>query len=193
MNPSGLNFNDIAREMHEYYRTAYPQAGYPEFDRLPEFLKADNREAALRISRVLSMAGLRLERREGKDWPESEQAIIRQTIEDNIDLLAEAEHDGWVEARLRHGWQLGEMKNVDLRESHLLVRYPDLPARIKIKQEYKEAGPEKIKEGPQQGKPMTVDQEVEHEKGKDRNSVRKYVDIIARTEYWIVEETVNQE
>lgn len=187
MNPSGLNFDDIAIQMHEYYRSAYPQAGYPEYVNLPEFMKADNREAALRISKVLSMAGLRLESRAGEDWPEAEQTKIRQTIEDNLDLLAEAEHDGWVEARLRHGWQLGETKNVDLRESHLLVRYPDLPVRIKIKQE--KAGPEKFEEGPRKGEPMALEEEVEHEKGKDRNSVRKYVDIVARTEYRVVEET----
>ena len=35
---------------------------------------------------------------------------------------------------------------------------------------------------------MSLDEEVKAEKEKDRNSVRKYVDIIARTDYRIVPE-----
>jgi hypothetical protein len=35
---------------------------------------------------------------------------------------------------------------------------------------------------------MTLDEEVEHEKKKDCDSVRSYVDIIARTDYRIVRE-----
>jgi len=180
--PAHLDYGQIAVWIHRYYKAANPGAGYVDFDQLPEFLKADNRDAAMRIGSVLTMVGLRLEHRNGEAWGETEQGVIRQTIEDSINLLAEAEHEGWVESRVRNGWQTGDRKDTDKREHHLLASYSRLADRIKRKQVA--AGAEKKKDGT----PMSVDEEVDFEKDKDRDSVRNYVDIIARTDYRIVRE-----
>jgi hypothetical protein len=177
-----LDLDQIAASIHGYYVQANPRTVYAEFDKLPEFLKADNREAAMRIGTVLGMAGLRLEPRDGQDWPDPDQAIIRQVIEESIVLLAEAEHDGWMETRLRHGWQPAAQKDIDKREHHLLVPYDRLADQIKRKQSAAGAAINGS------GTPMTIDEEVEAEKDKDRKSVRNYVDIIARTDYRIVQE-----
>jgi hypothetical protein len=182
-----LDYDEIAARIHGYYLEANPGNDYAEFNKLAEYMKADNREAAMRIGKVLSMAGLRLEPRDGADWLEADQEIVRQVIEENKDLLAEAEHDGWLDARLRHGWKLAERKNTSCRESHLLVPYDDFRAQIFRKQEA--VGPEIHREGQQAGKPMTLDEEVTWEKDKDVKSVRKFVDIIARTKYRIVVES----
>lgn len=179
---SQRDIDQIAAWIHGHYIKANPRSVYAEFDKLPEFLKADNRDAAIRIGTVLAMAGLRLEHRNGQVWSETDQAVIRQSIEENILLLAEAEHDGWVESRLRNGWQPADRKDIDKREHHLLVSYGRLQEQIERKQAA--AGAEKKDDGT----PMNVDEEVEAEKDKDRNSVRNYVDIIARTDYRIVRE-----
>jgi hypothetical protein len=181
--PAGLDYDRIAAWIHGYYRAFNPDSVYAEFDKLPEFMKVDNRDAAVRIGTVLNMVGLRLEDRSGQAWPEADQKIIRQVIEDNLALLAEAEHDGWVQSRTRNGWTLCDHRDIDKRESHLLVSYAHFAEQIKRKQAA--AGPAKNKDGT----PMSVDEEVEAEKQKDRNSVRTYVDIIARTDYRIVRET----
>ncbi|MGQ0735193.1 MAG: RyR domain-containing protein [Acidobacteriota bacterium] len=177
-----LDFDQIAAWIHGYYQAANPDTVYAEFDKLPEFLKVDNRDAACRIGTVLAMAGLRLEDRNGRDWPPDEQHAIRKLIEDNLALLAEAEHDGWVESRVRNGWTAGDRKDIDGRLHHLLVPYTELAAQVARKQAA--AGPATREDGT----PMSVDEEVEAEKDKDRNSVRTYVDIIARTSYRIVQE-----
>ncbi|MFM7057754.1 MAG: RyR domain-containing protein [Planctomycetota bacterium] len=179
-----LDYESIAAQIHEFYRTKY--GGMPPYDQLPEFMKADNREAALRIGQVLSIAGLRIEPRDTAEWPQDEQQAISRVIEDHLELLAEAEHRGWMEARLRHGWVAAEQVNRERKESHLLVPFADFPRVIERKRTV--AGAEKYKSGPQAGQAMTLEKEIDHEKNKDRDSVRNYVGMIARTPYRIVAE-----
>ncbi len=180
--PAKLDYDQIAAWIHGHFMKANPGAVYTEFEKLPEFLKADNRDAAIRIGKVLAMAGLRLEHRKKTKWPAAQQDRVRRMIEANLDLLAEAEHDGWMESRFRNAWRLGPQKNIDKRESHLLVPYSGFAEQIELKQET--VGPA-LKAN---GAPMSVDEEVEAEKDKDRASVRSYVEIIARTDYRIVRE-----
>ena len=125
-------------------------------------MKEDNRAAAQRIGTVLAAAGLRLELRGDATWSEEEQAHIRRLIEANLELLAEAEHDGWMETRLRQGWKLTPNKpntpeekraNFDQRLQHLLVEYAAISP---------------------------------DERAKDHDAVRNYVDIIRQTDYRIV-------
>jgi hypothetical protein len=178
-----LDYDRIAAWIHGYYQQLNLHSVYGDFEALPEFLKVDNRDAAVRIADVLAMAGLRLEERRTQEWSEREQNEIRKVIEHNLSLLAEAEHTGWVESRLRNGWTLGDHRDIDKRQSHLLVPYQRFPEVIARKQAA--VGPATKGEN---GPPMSLDEEVEAEKEKDRNSVRKYVDIIARTDYRIVPE-----
>ena len=181
---AALDYESIAAQIHEFYRAKY--GGMPPYDQLPEFMKADNREAALRIDQVLSRAGLRIEPRETTEWSLAEQQFIRGIIDEHLELLAEAEHHGWMEARLRHGWVAADSVNRDRKESHLLVPFAEFPQAITRKQQV--AGAAVHKSGPQQGLPMTVPEETEAEKNKDRDSVRNYVGMIARTTYRIVAE-----
>jgi len=155
-----IDIERVAAEIHEFYFRLYGGFLPADYDELPEFMKDDNRAAARRIGAVLSVAGLCLAPRDGKEWSKDEQEAIRAVIEESIEILAEAEHDGWVETRLRQGWRLASNKptgdqkraNFDQRLHHLLISYHDLP---------------------------------ESEKTKDRD-VRNYVDIISRTDYRIV-------
>lgn len=177
-----LDYDRIAAQIHAHYQGAHPSNNYNGYEGLPEFLKVDNREAAMRIHRVLASVGLSLVPRDGQPWSDSEQQDVRNAIEESIALLAEAEHDGWVESRLRNGWIKGDHKDIENREHHLLASYLDLPHQIELKQKKRGAA---INASNQ---PMTLEEEIEAEKEKDRNSVRSYLSIIANTEYKIVRE-----
>jgi hypothetical protein len=177
-----IDYDAIAAQIHQFYcdlaKTEGSENEFPmPFAELPEFMKADNRAAARRIAQVLALAGLRLSPRDGQPWNVADQKAISDLIEQNIDLLAEGEHDGWVLARLRQGWVLGPCKDVANRQSHLLVSYAELPSQIAKKQEHERS----------QNRPpsKTLEKEVESEKEKDRNSVRNYVRIVAQTHYRI--------
>ncbi len=180
-----IDFDNISAQIHEYYRVQAIKDGWKNdfpmpFAELPEFMKSDNRAAARRIGQVLSMAGLRLLPNEGTPWPAEEQDRILALIEDNIDLLSEGEHEGWTEARIRNGWRLGPCKDVSKRESHLLAPWSQLKERIQIKRDHLE----KLGHPPRKA----LEEEVKSELNKDRDSVRHYVQIIAGTDYRIVEE-----
>lgn len=180
-----IDFDAIAAQIHQYYCDLAKKEGWQNdfpmpFPELPEFMKDDNRAAARRIGQVLALAGLRLVPRGGRSWATNEQEEMLALIEQNIDLLAEGEHDGWVESRLRQGWRLGPCKDIAKRQSHLLVPYSKFPEQIKRKQEHELAQGRKPK--------MSVEEEVNKEEDKDRDSVRNYVRIIAQTEYRIARE-----
>lgn len=180
-----INDDAIAAKIHGFYCEQSVKEGWHNdfpmpFDELPEFMKEDNRAAARRIAQVLSLAGLQIApRSQEHDWTTEQQEEISKIIQQNIDLLAEGEHDGWMQARLRQGWRRGPCKDVAKRESHLLVPYSELVEQIEKKQQH-----EKDKHGKAPTK--TIDEEVESEKNKDRDSVRNYVPIIAMTEFQIV-------
>jgi len=176
-----VDLDDIAAQIHESYRTA--QGSYPSFAELPEFLKEDNREAARRIGQVLALAGLRLVNRDTQGWPKKAQEEIAQVIEQNLDLLAEGEHDLWVASRLRHGWRVGDYKDADRRQHHLLVPYAQFAEQVKRNHRYQHrANPVPDLTEPE------VEEKVEAEKKKDRDAVKSYVAIIAQTSYRIVRE-----
>lgn len=149
----------MARAYHEFYVKLArgrkgPIAFGESYENLPEHMKDDNRAAARRVTDVLGLIGL-YAAPIGPPTPRSDEPAVRRAIEQNLELLAEAEHDGWMEYRLRNGWRKGERKIVDERVHHLLVPYADLP---------------------------------EPEKDKDREAVRRYVDILVEANYWIVDD-----
>lgn len=177
-----IDHEAIATRIHAFYCEQSQQEGwkndFPQpFHELPEFMKVDNRAAARRIGHVLSLAGLQVLPRGDQEWTTDEQQEIAAIIEQNIDLLAEGEHDGWTAARLQQGWRLGPRKDIPKRESHLLVPYAELPAQIQKKQETERRNG--------QTPTKSVAAEVEAEKKKDRDSVRNYVRIIAQTPFRI--------
>jgi hypothetical protein len=177
-----IEFDKIAAQIHQFYCVKAGKEGWKNefpmpFAELPEFMKADNRAAAWRIGEVLSLAGLRLVANNRSPWTAANQTEIANLIEQNIELLAEGEHEGWTQARLRQGWRLGVPKDTAKREHHLLVPWPQFLDQVNRKQEYER----------QQGKTPAkkTEAEVIDEQDKDRGSVRNYVAIIAQTEYRI--------
>jgi len=109
-----INVEKLAEAIHEYWwkRSKDPKEGWDigkKLDRpykaLDEGWKRDNRAAAVRIPEVLELAGLYLERNhDGK----GSDVLVKRVIKHYLELLAEAEHDGWQEHRAKNGWTLGD-------------------------------------------------------------------------------------
>lgn len=117
---------EMAKAIHEYYRRLCREKGWPvkydmDYTALPDDIKADNLAAAARIQEVLRHAGLAV-------VPQNQpgMGIDPKILEDNIELLAEAEHKGWMEQKYRSGWAYGTPRD-DKRKIHdALIPYKNL-------------------------------------------------------------------
>lgn len=61
------------------------------------------------------------------------RSIATKVLEDNIELLAEAEHDGWMEQKFRSGWVYGLPRDDDKKIHNALIPYIDLAETDKEK------------------------------------------------------------
>jgi hypothetical protein len=118
----------MAAAIHETWRSLSHANGWamqPRLNRpyaeLDEIDKEDNRAAARRMPRVLALAVLGLT---GDDPNGPAPVSLEETaavLERHIDRLAEAEHDGWMDQRLRNGWRYGPVRN-DAARLHPSIR-----------------------------------------------------------------------
>ncbi len=122
---------DLAPAIHAFYMGHMQEKGH-ETDLAAEFLdldaatQADNIAAARRMTSILSLVGLYLVPRD-RATPEP-AGVIERILEDNMKILAPAEHDGWMDFKLRNGWKLHETRNNASRQHNRLVAYADLPS-----------------------------------------------------------------
>jgi len=117
---------EMAKAIHEYYRRLCREKGWPvkydmDYADLPDDIKADNLAAAARIPKVLSHAGLAVV---PEDHPDA--GIDSKILEDNIELLSEAEHKGWMEQKYRSGWSYGTLRDDNKKIHDALIPYNDL-------------------------------------------------------------------
>jgi len=98
----------MAPAIHRTYLALGRRAGWLAkeadipFESLGEFQKESNRAAARRMPGILALADLRLAKGLAGAAEEEE---VRQHLEFRLDLLAEAEHEGWMDWHLRQGWR----------------------------------------------------------------------------------------
>ena len=92
--------------------------------------KSANVAAAMRIPEILNLVGYELEF--GESTPDQERAISAR-LEQNMEVLAAAEHDGWMEERRLSGWSYGAERDNIARKHPLLVPYDALPDSEKEK------------------------------------------------------------
>jgi hypothetical protein len=119
----------VARAIHEGYRA--DQAGrkpaddpaLAEWDELPEHLRESNRAQAAHIFEKLRAIGCEVRDAEGDVEP------VRFT-DDEVELLAELEHDRWTAERLTDGWQPGA-RDVLAKTSPYLVGWNELPEEVR--------------------------------------------------------------
>jgi hypothetical protein len=121
----------IARAIHESYRksrardTAGDDLSLSEWEELSESLKESNRQQADDIVRKLESIGCYVDK------------VHDRTIDqmrftgDEIETMAEMEHERWNVERFRDGWKLGKAKDVRRKISPYLVDWKDLPEEAK--------------------------------------------------------------
>jgi hypothetical protein len=127
----------LAAPIHETWRQGVgskaPHLDMP-YAKLAPIDKEDNRAAARRIPDVLALVGLGFAtRQEAKSAKKPGAAEIKSYIEAHIELLAEAEHDGWMSHRAKNSWRYGAPRDDALKLHPLMVPYGDLPEAEKEK------------------------------------------------------------
>jgi hypothetical protein len=115
----------IAHAIHERWREEQRDAGKPAppWEELDESRKQSSRDQARDIPVKLHLVGCLVAPL--KDWGAAEFAFTDEEIE----LLAIAEHDRWNRERLADGWTLGD-KDVQAKKTPYLVPFEKLPADI---------------------------------------------------------------
>jgi hypothetical protein len=117
----------LARFVHNYFR----QLGKKEksigpetdtdYDQLTEDYKEDNRAAAARIPHMLDLVGLYIV---PETFPKSQPVTeIMEIIEANIELLADAEHNDWMDHKMKNGWKYHEVRDDSKRVHDCLKPY----------------------------------------------------------------------
>ena len=80
--------------------------------------------AAERIPRILALIGLWIVPQSTLEA--SDAAVIRQAIEANIERLAEAEHEGWMDQKRQSGWTYGPTRDDAAKRHPSIVSYDEL-------------------------------------------------------------------
>jgi len=138
--PFKLNREAIAPSVHEFYRKLGTKEGWikPKMDKpyedLDEETKEDNLAAAERIPDVLRLVGLEVVK-EGHPGAIIDSHGYEKILgeKNNLERMAEAEHDGWWEFKLLNGWEYDEVRNDDLKKHNCLISYNKLSETDKDK------------------------------------------------------------
>ena len=132
----------IAAAIHEAWRalSKKPEGGWemqPHLDRpyaeLEQIDKEDNRAAARRMPEVLALIGLGLRAPGEGDEAALPDGELKALLDQNMDRLAEAEHDGWMEHRKKNGWRYGKTRDEALKLHPAMLPYATLPEQEKGK------------------------------------------------------------
>jgi len=123
----------VARAIHEDYvrnqrlegKTPQTNPSMVEWDALPETLKASNRDQARDIGMKLGSVGCII-------VPMTQRGVVPAVLSrDEVERLAEMEHDRWWREREADGWTFAPAKDVERKHSPYLVPYEDLPESVK--------------------------------------------------------------
>jgi RyR domain len=118
-------FEAMAHAIHQHWRKEQLDAGKPAptWEELDESRKRSSRDQARDIPVKLHLVDCVVVSL--KDWDAAEFAFTDEEIE----LLALAEHDRWNRERRADGWTLGD-KDVKAKKTPYLVPFEKLPADI---------------------------------------------------------------
>jgi len=96
-----------------------------EWNELSESLRESNRQQADHIFEKVKKIGCFVSL--SSDWEEG----LFEFSKDEIEFLAEDEHNRWMKERLDDGWAYGEVRDPDKKISPYLIPYKNLPEKIK--------------------------------------------------------------
>lgn len=123
----------LARAIHEdYVRNQEKQGQTPDtnpsmvaWDKLPESLKESNRRQADHIGVKLQAVGCMIVPQ--TDWG----AELFTFSPEEVELMAEMEHERWVTERRLAGWTYGPERDLEKKTSPYLVPWDQLPENVK--------------------------------------------------------------
>ncbi len=124
------HIESIAKKIHKNYNKKrlidFPNEPlqYPTWESLPDTLKYSNIRQARDMSNHLREIGCYI------DNNSTREEVLSFTKEE-IEYLAEKEHEAWMSERVNNGWVYGEQKNVELKTSPFIVSYDELTDTIK--------------------------------------------------------------
>ena len=131
---------ELAPLIHERYRKNQKGKGQEinelvdkDFCDLSPSYQEDNIAAALRIQRILALVGLKATKATDVAKAEIQAQKYTELLENNIELLARAEHEGWMTQKKKAGWKKGDIRNDREKLHPLLIDYFDLPEEEKEK------------------------------------------------------------
>jgi hypothetical protein len=137
----------LAPEIHRSFLplAAKKNPNNKAYENLPAESKQDNIEAAMRIPWLLSLVGLYVVEKTGKLALSDKKVLQILNDPKNLEMLAEEEHDLWVEAKLANGWVKGP--RCDQEHVHdLLVPYRELDPKQQAKDKKNILGiPERVR------------------------------------------------
>lgn len=131
---SSLNIDNeilelIAKQIHKEYnriqkeRNPKSNLEYPTWESLPEYLKNSNLKQAERINEKLSHIGCYIALRNS----DNEYVLT----EEDVEKLAELEHQYWMNERKENGWTFDSVKKTSERKTPYFVPYELLEENIK--------------------------------------------------------------
>ena len=163
----------MAPHLHEDWRK-YPGSEGNSLNKpwkeLTESDQDSNIQQALRIITNLAIVGLRIEK--GRKLALDQEKTIRKCIDRNTEIMAEAEHNGWMVERIIKGWRYARIpKKIEEKKLHpLLLPYSQLPDDQKEKDR----------------RPIRGFRPNKKQKKEGEKAVVGYVDRLKRTGYRIV-------
>ena len=134
--PTKAQIEKIALSMHVTYRALGKKEGWlkpdtdKDFDKLSAFFQESNRAAATRMLQLLGLVGLTLAKGTASA---AEEEAVKQHLEYHLTVLAEAEHDGWMNWHLAQGWCYKPVRNDAKKEHNCLIPFSKLMDRDKAK------------------------------------------------------------
>ncbi len=109
--------------MHEFYNE---DNDVGDFDELPEYIKYSNYRQADFLVKILGELGYDVVSQENNG------KSIDGFSEDDLDYLAEREHNGWYKLKINLGWKYGDVKDDELKINPNLVYWDDLDDEVKL-------------------------------------------------------------
>jgi hypothetical protein len=91
---------------------------------LPEDLRESNRQQVACAERTLRVAGYGVHKAQG-------ELVLAEFSPEEVEIMAEMEHGRWNAERLAAGWRFGPDRDPGNKISPYLVRWQDLPDKIR--------------------------------------------------------------
>ncbi len=134
--PFKNNCDTFAENIHNFYKSIAAKEGWNEpwaiaWEKLTPPFQEDNKAAARRIPDIFSLISLQVA--DESDTGAIDIDLVKKLVEDNIDVLGEAEHELWMKEKIENGWVYGNKRDDEKKIQPCIAPYDELPEKEKQK------------------------------------------------------------